>query len=964
MVTSTEPAAAGLAAAAGSAEGSAWVRSFSCEALRPLIVCRGPVRKEAMDVFSGMGITRFGILLSEKDSIVYPRALAPELRSLTDSERVHRVPDYTGASREERVERIGQIIRIALENGYDSIFAGYGFMAEDEEFVAAIEGAGLLFIGPKSSVQARAGKKDEAKRTALAVGVSVTPGVDDLAARTLLSKCPDRAALRACAEKHGLNLDAAAFAEGSCALPELAEMVLQASYARGLDLCSIEELGEQARVEVTALFQAHPGSRVRIKAIGGGGGKGQRILGASLLGAGRPDTAAIALAAAEAPAALREALSEVKATGVGDNKNVLLELNVERTRHNEIQLIGNGSWCLALGGRDCSLQMHEQKLLEVSVTREGLEAAIADARAAGRAVEASVLAADLAVLERMESDAERFGQAVGLDSVSTFECIVDGEKHYFMEVNTRIQVEHRVTELCYCLRFTNPADAADSFTVESLVEAMALVARHGPRLPKPRRIPRFGAAVEARLNATDASLAPHAGGTIRYWSKPIAAEIRDDQGIGMFNPDTGHFMRYYVAGAYDSNIALLLTAGEGRKASFAALAEVLISTTIDGPGLATNLGFHIGLVHWFLGRNVWAKPTTRFVLPYLATVGALKEEGALVDPYHAWDLLKARYVRKIEAEIPGNQHAGKTMSQVFDRKQTLVLRPMERLLGDPHLLSGWLSMNTKNFRFEGGKVVWIRNPLGVLSETYIFLHMAARPHKPAADLIWSHDHELLSEALSFYRTLRERFGLEREEYDRLELILAREEVQGDYSEIEWDDIRSAHYGYEAGLEALSMLFLVGQRVGFWDLRVGEDLEIAIPDRLADPALQARMRRALAPPPLARVNEIVAAVGGMYYGQEAPGLPPFVTEGMHFDKGQSLYIIEAMKMFNKIPAPFCGTIDRILIGGGDGSVVHKGQPLFAITPDEVLVPEDENTVASGRKARTKEYVEAVVREGWG
>ncbi len=133
---------------------SEWVRSFASEDLKPLIVCRGPIRKEAMDVFEEMGMTHFGILLSEKDSIVYANALAPELRQLTDSNRVHRVPDYTGASKEERVERIGQIIQIALDNGYDSVFAGYGFMAEDEEFVAEIEKAGLSFIGPNSRTQA------------------------------------------------------------------------------------------------------------------------------------------------------------------------------------------------------------------------------------------------------------------------------------------------------------------------------------------------------------------------------------------------------------------------------------------------------------------------------------------------------------------------------------------------------------------------------------------------------------------------------------------------------------------------------------------------------------------------------------------------------------------------------------------------------------------------------------------
>ena len=118
---------------------SEWVRSFSCKDLKPLIICRGPIRKEAMDVFDEMGINGYGILLSEKDSITYTNALAPELRTLTDPDRVHRVPDYTGATKEERNKRIQQIIRIAHDNGYNAIFAGYGFMSEDADMVEAME---------------------------------------------------------------------------------------------------------------------------------------------------------------------------------------------------------------------------------------------------------------------------------------------------------------------------------------------------------------------------------------------------------------------------------------------------------------------------------------------------------------------------------------------------------------------------------------------------------------------------------------------------------------------------------------------------------------------------------------------------------------------------------------------------------------------------------------------------------
>src|SRR5574342_478470 len=208
-----------------SGSSSAWVRSFACEDLRPLIVCRGPIRKEAMDVFEEMGMTHYGILLSEKDSIVYPNALAPELRQLNDTSRVHRVPDYTGATKEERVERMQQIVQIAKDNGYDSVFAGYGFMAEDEEFVATIEKAGLKFIGPNSVTQARAGKKDEAKRTALEVKVSTTPGINDVAARTLLSKHKTRKQLLALVEAEGLTVDPKVLKDEKRSLEDLADQI-------------------------------------------------------------------------------------------------------------------------------------------------------------------------------------------------------------------------------------------------------------------------------------------------------------------------------------------------------------------------------------------------------------------------------------------------------------------------------------------------------------------------------------------------------------------------------------------------------------------------------------------------------------------------------------------------------------------------------------------------------------------
>ncbi len=938
---------------------SEWVRSFSCEDLKPLIVCRGPIRKEAMDVFEEMGITHYGILLSEKDSIVYPNALAPELRQLTDSNRVHRVPDYSGASKEERVERIGQIIQIAKDNNYDSIFAGYGFMAEDEEFVAAIENAGLSFMGPNSRTQADAGKKDEAKRTALQVGVSVTPGINNVTARTLVKKHGTRDALLALAKAENLDVDAKILKDSKLPLEELADAILYASYAKGIDLYSIEELCAQVQVEVAAMFSEYPGNRIRLKAIGGGGGKGQRILGASLLSIKKPTEAQIKEAAADAPGLVREVLNEVKANGVGDNKNVLVELNIEQTRHNEIQLLGNGEWCISMGGRDCSLQMHEQKLLEISVTQEGLTLAIEKAKAAGRKAEVKALESDLKVLKRMEEDAAKFGAAVGLDSASTFECIVDRDRYYFMEVNTRIQVEHRVSELCYALKFTNPKNKNDFFIVESLVEAMALLVRHKKQLPKPERIARFGAAAEARLNATDSSLSPHAGGMIRYWSAPIEGEIRDDQGICLPNPDTGMFMRYKVAGAYDSNIALLLTNGEDRLASYLKLSEVLGKTTLRGTDLATNLQFHYGLVNWFIGQNVMAKPTTRFVVPYLTLVGQLKEEANKLDTVFAFIQMKKAYAKKMTEQFPDDPKIAKEMSAILDRKGTLVTRPMDRLLADPHLLSGWLSINRKNFTMEKGKVVWHDNPFVILADTYEYLNMNYDPAAPAAEVIWSHDNDLLQNGLRFYTTLADHFKLGLHEFDALSAILAKDKPQGGFPEEQWFQIQSAHMGFEAGLELLGMLFIIAETVKFWDFKVEEDLEVTIPDYLNDTELQNRLKKVLVPPPATKADEIVAMCGGMYYGQEAPGMPAFVSEGMHFEKGQPLYIIEVMKMFNTVRATFSGTIDKIIMDGADGSIVQKGQPLFKVTPDEKFVEVNPAELEQVKRERTSAYLKAVL-----
>ena len=386
---------------------------------------------------------------------------------------------------------------------------------------------------------------------------------------------------------------------------------------------------------------------------------------------------------------------------------------------------------------------------------------------------------------------------------------------------------------------------------------------------------------------------------------------------------------------------------------------MLSTTSLRGQNVATNLEFHYGLVNWFIGQNVMAKPTTRFVVPYLTLVGQLKEEASKIDTVFAFLEMKKGYAKRTAAEAPEDPAVGKAMSEVLDRKGTLLTRPMERLLDDPHLFAGWLSLNRKNYRLERGRLTWLRNPLDILDDTYQYLNMSFDPAAPAAEVIWGHDNDLLQRASRFYTQLRKQFGLEREEFFKLDAILEQDAPQGGFDAAAWERLRAAHRGFSAGNELLGLLFMIAEKVRFFDFKVEENLDVTIPAHLNDPDLQVRMRKVLVPPPATKADEIVSVSGGMYYGQEAPGRPRFVTEGMHFEKGQPLYIIEVMKMFNTVRAQFSGTLDKIVLQGGEGTIVQKGQPLFKITPDEKHVEVDPKEVEKQRRTTTAEALKAIL-----
>jgi len=898
---------------------SEWMRSFALDSVKCLVVCRGPVRQEAFEVFDECGIGEYGMLLSEKDSIVYPRCVAPELRSLRFPANVHRIPDYMGAGQEEKLERIADIIEIVRSNGYTHVFAGYGFMAEDADFIGALEDAGIGFIGPSAGVIRRAGAKDEAKKLARELGNSVIPGVDDISARALLAREKDREGLEALAKEKGLGWtwNDEADAAGN------AEALLQAGYAETLELVTVEELQRAAELESSEIWKQYPDKRIRFKCIGGGGGKGQRVVS-------RPE---------EVAGAVMDILAEQKVLAAGSNRNFLIELNLETTRHNEIQVVGNGEWAVSLGGRDCSIQMREQKQLEFSLTQELLD----EASSRYEGVQAETLRRDKETLTAMEDDARRFGLGVGLDNVSTFECIVEGFDHFFMEMNTRIQVEHGVTELAYRLKFTNPADPREHFYVERLIEVMALIALHGDRLPRPTREARAVSGAEIRVNATNAALQPHAGGMVRTWSPPLPYEIRDDQGIGTRNPDTGAFVYYNLAGAYDSNIALVLTDGTSRADNLERLSEIMRATEIRGEDVKTSCDVQYGLINWTLGLEPMMKPNTRFLTAYLAAVGSLEEIAREVDLETASKLLLAR----MDGEAKG----------VFASKETLLLRPLERLLADPHALAGFIGRHDGRLWVRDGESVRFReNPVTVLAELYRFLHMDTERGKPPSEMIWDHDQAMLDDAASFYAVVSERSG--ESDWAALSALLDGPEDArvSDGDAALWEACQAAHRGHQLGLELLLVLPRIAMRAGFTEITVDERLEPVFPAEYHDEKRQVELLRALAPPPAASSDEIVAPSGGTYYAREAPHLPPLVEVGDHFEVGQPLFVIEVMKMFNKVLAPFSGTVVENRMEGQDGKVVAAGQSILRIEPDETVVEESAEAIAARRRAVTEALLE--------
>jgi len=268
------------------------------------------------------------------------------------------------------------------------------------------------------------------------------------------------------------------------------------------------------------------GFPIIIKASAGGGGRGMKIV---------EDRSRLS-------AQLSAARSEA-AAGFG-NPAVYLERYIGRPRHIEVQVLGDGERAIAMGERECSIQRRHQKLVE-----EAPSVALDDARRA-----------------ELLKIARKATESINYRTVGTLEFLLDEDKNfYFMEMNTRIQVEHTVTE--------------EVFGIDLVREQIRLAAGDPLRFPGDMR-PR-GHAIELRINAEDPVTFAPSPGRITALNLPGGLGVRVDTHI---------YQQYVVPPFYDSLLAKLIIHAENRPAALARTRRALAEFVVEG--CKTNLDFH------------------------------------------------------------------------------------------------------------------------------------------------------------------------------------------------------------------------------------------------------------------------------------------------------------------------------------------------------------------------------------
>lgn len=344
------------------------------------------------------------------------------------------------------------------------IHPGYGFLSENADFAERVENSGFTFIGPKADSIRLMGDKVSAIRAMKSAGVPCVPGSDGP-----LSESPEE------------NL----------------------RIARDI------------------------GYPVIIKAAGGGGGRGMRVVHteASLL-------AAITLTQAEARTAF-------------GNDMVYMEKFLEHPRHIEIQVLADGKGnAIHLAERDCSMQRRHQKVIEEApapgITEEQRN------RIGKRCVNACL--------------------EIGYRSAGTFEFLYENGEFYFIEMNTRLQVEHPVTEM---------------ITGVDIVKEQLRIASGESLKVRQKDIVVRGHAIECRINAEDPKTFMPSPGLIQLWHSPGGPGIRVESHI---------YSGYKVPPYYDSMIGKLIAYGEDRPTAIARMTNALSEVVIEG--IKTNVPLH------------------------------------------------------------------------------------------------------------------------------------------------------------------------------------------------------------------------------------------------------------------------------------------------------------------------------------------------------------------------------------
>jgi acetyl-CoA carboxylase biotin carboxylase subunit len=356
------------------------------------------------------------------------------------------------------------IISAAEVTDAEAIHPGYGFLSENADFAERVEQSGFVFIGPRSDSIRMMGDKVSAKQAMIKAGVPCVPG-----------------------------------SEG--ALPDDPKVIVQ-----------------------TARRIGYP---VIIKAAGGGGGRGMRVVHteAALLNA-------VTMTKTEAGAAF-------------GNPEVYMEKFLENPRHVEIQILAdefkNAIW---LGERDCSMQRRHQKVIE----------------------EAPAPGIPRKLIEKIGDRCAEACRKIGYRGAGTFEFLYENGEFYFIEMNTRIQVEHPVTEM---------------ITGIDLVQEQIRIAA-GERLRfKQRDIVLKGHAIECRINAEDPFKFTPSPGRIQAWHAPGGPGIR---------VDSHAYAGYFVPPNYDSMVGKVISYGITREQAIRRMQIALSEMVVEG--IQTNIPLH------------------------------------------------------------------------------------------------------------------------------------------------------------------------------------------------------------------------------------------------------------------------------------------------------------------------------------------------------------------------------------